>query len=130
MEVSSITDWESVQSSMERACEMIEKMSSRDRDLSGYRGKIKKTFRSFCKHAGGGKMLTALIPSDTFGSVLCGGLNVIFTALEQTGFHREAVYRALEILPRILNDHAEYIELAAKTPRLIGELRNYILLCV
>lgn len=114
MEVGNITDWVGVQSSMERACDTIGKMSARDKDLSGLLGKLKKTFRSFCKHAGGGKMFTALIPSDTFGSVLCGGLNVIFTALEQTGFHREAVYKALERLPRILDDHAEYMELAGE----------------
>ncbi|KAK0713528.1 hypothetical protein B0T26DRAFT_753624 [Lasiosphaeria miniovina] len=60
------------------------------------------------------KVFTALIPNDLmFSSALCGGLNIIFSALEQTGFHREAVYKALERLPQILGDHDGYIEIAA-----------------
>jgi hypothetical protein len=114
MDISQANDWNSVQARMEQACAALEKVSTRDSDLSGIRGKMRKAFRGLCKNAGAGKIFTQLIPDDIGGSVLCGGLNVIFTALEQTGFHREAVYRALERLPRILNNHVEYAELASE----------------
>jgi hypothetical protein len=99
---------------MEQAYSALEPLSTREADLTGIKGKMKKAFRSLCKNAGAGKIFTSLIPDDMGGSVLCGGLNVVFTALQQTGFHREAVYKALERLPRILNDHVEYVELASE----------------
>jgi hypothetical protein len=112
LETSHETDWDAVQARMEEACLALERVSARENDLSGIKGKMKKAFRSLCKNAGTGKIFTSLIPDDLGGSVLCGGLNVIFTALQQTEVHREAVYKALERLPSILNNHVEYAELA------------------
>ncbi|KAK3689416.1 hypothetical protein B0T22DRAFT_171754 [Podospora appendiculata] len=107
-------DWTTVQLSMERACQTLDKAAALDKDVTGFTGKLKKGFNALCQNAGAGKLFTALIPSDLmFASALCGGLNVIFTALEQTGFHREAVYSALERLPVILSNHDGYILIAA-----------------
>jgi hypothetical protein len=114
MEISQRNDWEAAQLRMEQACTALESVSSRDNDLSGIKGKMKKAFRSLCKNAGSGKIFTSLIPDDMGGSIVSGGLNVIFTALEQKEFHRDAVYKALERLPRILNNHVEYTELASE----------------
>ncbi|KAI1076434.1 hypothetical protein F5B20DRAFT_572868 [Whalleya microplaca] len=112
MEISRNNDWGDVQVRMEQACTAIEKVTTRDKEFIGLAGKMKKAFRSFCRNAGTGKIFTSLIPDDMCGSVLCGGLNVIFTALEETSFHREAVFKALERLPRILENNIQYTELA------------------
>ncbi|KAK3317645.1 hypothetical protein B0T19DRAFT_295381 [Cercophora scortea] len=107
-------DWTTVQLSMERACQTLDKAAALDKDVTGFTGKLKKGFNTLCQNAGAGKLFTALIPNDLmFSSALCGGLNVIFTALEQTGFHREAVYKALERLPAILSNHDGYTLIAA-----------------
>jgi len=53
-----------------------------------------------------------------FASALTGSLKVIFTALERTGYHREAVFRALQRLPRILENHGAYVSLGHEDPDL------------
>ncbi|KAH6658381.1 hypothetical protein BKA67DRAFT_213127 [Truncatella angustata] len=131
MEISQGSDWNAVQARMEHACSAIEKVSARDNEMSGMAGKMKKAFRGLCKNAGTGKMFTSMIPDDMGGSILSGGLNVIFTTLEQTSVHREAVYKALERLPRILNDHVQYLELAnedAEVHRRTAKLYTEVLL--
>lgn len=108
MTVEGIVDWHGVLNSMESACTAMDKASSRDQDLQGVSDKLKKTFRVFCSYAATGKLLAKLVPGDSFGSVLGGGLGVVFTCLEQTSQHRTNVHRALERPPRILNINAEY----------------------
>ncbi|KAI1868993.1 hypothetical protein JX265_006972 [Neoarthrinium moseri] len=114
MELSQRSDWAAAQLRMEQACTALEKVSAKDGELSGIRGKMKKAFRTLCRNARSGKIFTSLVPTDMGGAVVSGGLNVVFTALEQKEFHREAVYKALERLPRILNNHVEYTELASE----------------
>lgn len=108
------TDWHYVKTTMESCCAAIERVSDQDKKLLGIVGKLKQTFRKLCMNADTGKVFASLIPNDIFGSVLSGGLGVVFTALEQTGLHREAVSQALERLPRILEDHTQYTELASE----------------
>lgn len=112
MEVSDSSGWEGIQASMDAACEILEKVSSRDKDMKGVTGKTKKAFRSLCNKAGAGKAFTQLIPDDMFGSVIGGGLNVILTCLEKTGMHRANVYKTLEKLPRIIEDSLDWVEIA------------------
>ncbi|KAI8632381.1 hypothetical protein F5Y19DRAFT_462828 [Xylariaceae sp. FL1651] len=114
IEASEDTNWNAVQARMEQACAVIERVSARDKQLLGVTGKMKQAFRKLCKNAGAGKIFTSLIPNDMCGSVLSSGLNVVFTALEETGFYRESVAKALERLPRILENHVEYTELASE----------------
>ncbi|KAK7934753.1 hypothetical protein PG985_000248 [Apiospora marii] len=112
MQVTEACGWDSILASMDTACAALEKVSSRDKDLKGVTGKAKKAFRSLCNKAGAGKMFTQLIPDDMFGSVIGGGLNVILTCMEQTGLHRANVYKALEKLPRIIEDSLDWTNLA------------------
>ncbi|KAK8032281.1 hypothetical protein PG990_002015 [Apiospora arundinis] len=112
MEVSDTNGWDGIQASMETACAVLEKVSSRDQDLKGVTGKTKKAFRSLCNNAGAGKAFAQLIPDDMFGSVIGGGINVILTCLEQTGMHRANVYKALERLPGIIEDSLDWTKLA------------------
>ncbi|KAK8065169.1 hypothetical protein PG997_011916 [Apiospora hydei] len=114
MEVSDCNGWEGIQRSMETACAALEKVSSHDKDLKGVAGKTKKAFRSLCSKAGAGKMFSQLIPNDTFGSIIGGGLNVILTCMEQAGVHRANVYKALEKLPRIIEDSLDWTRLASQ----------------
>ncbi|KAK0730879.1 hypothetical protein B0H67DRAFT_605720 [Lasiosphaeris hirsuta] len=108
-------DWRTVRVSMDKACLALDQAAARDKDVSGFTGKIKQGFHALCNNAGAGKFFTAMIPNDLgFSAPLIGGLNVVFAALEQTGFHREAVYKALERLPRILDNYDGFVETAAE----------------
>ena len=77
----------------------------------GFTGNMRKAFRKLCHNAGAGVNLVNLVPSDNYLSVLCGGLKVIFMALQQTDHYRKDIYNALEDLPFILTDHAAMVEL-------------------
>lgn len=114
MQVDDPCGWDGILASMETACAALEKVSSQDKDLKGVTGKAKKAFRSLCNKAGAGKTFTQLIPDDMFGSVIGGGLNVILTCMEQTGLHRANVYKALEKLPRIIEDSLDWTSLASQ----------------
>ncbi|KAF5011929.1 hypothetical protein FDECE_1994 [Fusarium decemcellulare] len=111
--------WSDVEESVLDACNVLERLSDKDRTISpGFTGKLKKAFRSLCSNAGAGTTLTNLVPTDSYCSVLCGGLKVIFKALEQTGNYRQEIYKALEELPFILNDNAALLELHHKDEEL------------
>ncbi|KAK8034072.1 hypothetical protein PG993_009067 [Apiospora rasikravindrae] len=114
IEFSDANGWDGIQASMDAACAALDKVSSRDKELKGVTGKVKKAFRSLCNRAGAGKAFTPLIPNDMFGSVIGGGLNVILTCLEQAGVHRENVYKALEKLPGVIEDSLGWTNLASQ----------------
>lgn len=104
--------WEEVEDSVTRACKALEALAAADKAATpGFTGKLRSRFRSLCSHAGAGSTLSQMVPSDSYFSVLAGGLKVIFKALEQTGLYRQEVYAALEELPFILNDNAALLEL-------------------
>ncbi|KAK3315819.1 hypothetical protein B0H66DRAFT_559782 [Apodospora peruviana] len=106
--------WTEVETEVSTACSALENLASRDKDLSGSAGKLRRAFRGLCQHAGAGQTFVSLIPNDAFGfsSILCGSLKVIFTGLYQTAVYREEVYRALEDLPYILTDHAVHVNIS------------------
>ncbi|KAH6879449.1 hypothetical protein B0T10DRAFT_447413 [Thelonectria olida] len=111
--------WTDVEESVLAACKSLETLAEKDKAVSpGFTGKMKKAFRSLCSNAGAGSTLANLVPTDSYCSVLCGGLKIIFRALEQTGHYRQEVYNALEELPFILNDNAILLELHNKDEEL------------
>ncbi|KAK8047126.1 hypothetical protein PG996_015190 [Apiospora saccharicola] len=114
MEVSDATGWDGIQASMDTACAALEKISTHDKNVKGVTGKMKTAFRSLCNKAGAGKAFTQLIPGDMFGSVLGGGLNFILTCMEQTGTHRDSVYKALDRLPRVIEASLGWTTLASQ----------------
>ncbi|CAJ0540988.1 Ff.00g078250.m01.CDS01 [Fusarium sp. VM40] len=104
--------WDEVEQSVSQACKTLERLSSKDKTLSpGFTNKLKGRFRSLCTNAGAGTTLTNLVPTDSYCSVLCGGLRIIFKALEETGKYREEVYNALEEIPFILDDNSALLDL-------------------
>ncbi|KAM0191650.1 hypothetical protein ACHAPI_008701 [Fusarium lateritium] len=107
-----VQSWDEVEQSVSETCKALEQLSSKDKALSpGFTNKLRERFRSLCTHAGAGTTLTNLVPTDSYCSVLCGGLKVIFKALEETGRYREEVYNALEEIPFILDDSSALLDL-------------------
>ncbi|PVI07508.1 hypothetical protein DM02DRAFT_512819 [Periconia macrospinosa] len=108
LDVNASHDWKEVEESVQLACTGLDKLAIKDKDVSGSLGRLKRAYRSLCRNAGAGKTATSLIPNDSFGfgSVLCGGLMAVFTALETTGQYRGEVYNTLEELPQQLKDIA------------------------
>ncbi|KAH7409801.1 hypothetical protein DE146DRAFT_604556 [Phaeosphaeria sp. MPI-PUGE-AT-0046c] len=101
-------DWKDVELSVQDACTGLEALATKDKDMSGSLGRVKRAFRSLCRNAGAGQTAATLIPNDSFGftSVLCGSLKAVFTGLRTTGIYRQEVYRTLEDLPTRLKDLA------------------------
>ncbi|KAM0228255.1 hypothetical protein ACHAPO_010904 [Fusarium lateritium] len=119
LNLSDIHLWTEVDQSVSKACEALEAISSKDKErVPGFTGKLKQAFHKLCNNAGVGTTLANLVPTDSYCSILCGGLKIIFKALEETGRYREEVYNALEELPFILNDNAAFIGLHAKDENL------------
>ncbi|ORY68314.1 uncharacterized protein BCR38DRAFT_385787 [Pseudomassariella vexata] len=114
-----INSWDEVEESVLNACNALEKLSERDKNVpKGLTGRMRSAFRTLCQHSGAGMTLLNLVPTDSYCSVLCGGLKVIFTGLQQTGTYRQEIYKALEELPLVLNDHAAMIDLNKKDEQL------------
>ncbi|ORY18243.1 hypothetical protein BCR34DRAFT_596466 [Clohesyomyces aquaticus] len=113
LETTTQHSWTEVETCVQTACEGLEKLAVKDKDMSGSLGKLKRGFRSLCRNAGAGQTLANLIPNDSFGftSVLCGGIKVVFAGLRATGLYREEIYRTLEHLPYILEDHAANVRI-------------------
>ncbi|KAF4460099.1 hypothetical protein FALBO_13127 [Fusarium albosuccineum] len=119
VDITTSHSWSDVEESVLDACTALERLSDKDRTIPpGFTGKLNKAFRSLCRNAGAGTTLTNLVPTDSYCSVLCGGLKVIFKALEQTGNYRQEIYNALEELPFILNDNAALLDLHHKDEEL------------
>ena len=100
--------WTEVEESVTTACKELDKLATEDKNVSS---RIKRAFRGLCRHAGIGQTFTSMVPNDSFNSVLCGGLKAIFAGLRQAGAYRQQVYKALEDLPYVLNDHASRIRI-------------------
>lgn len=98
---------------------MLEGLSEKDKTVSpGFTGKLKAAFRKLCEHAGAGTTLTNLVPTDSYCSILCGGMKVIFKALEETGRYRQEIYNAVENIPYILSDHTALLVLNSQDAEL------------
>ncbi|OBS25873.1 hypothetical protein FPOA_06407 [Fusarium poae] len=112
LDLADVHSWSEVEQSVSNACEALEAFSSRDKKyVPGFTGKLKRAFQKLCRNAGAGTNLTNLVPTDSYCSVLCGGLKIIFKALEETDRYREEIYNTLEELPFILNDNASFMSL-------------------
>ncbi|RTE84229.1 hypothetical protein BHE90_001318 [Fusarium euwallaceae] len=112
LDITTACSWSDVEASVLDTCKVLENLSLKDKAITpGFTGKLKKAFRSLCNNAGAGTTLANLVPTDSYLSVLCGGLRIIFKALEESSHYRQEVYNALEELPFILNDNATLLEI-------------------
>lgn len=107
-------NWNELDQGVQEACRDLQAREAEDRKpASTSVGRVKKAFRSFCRHAGAGQTLISLLPSDMFGfsSVLCAGFKTVFSAMHQAALYRDTIFRALEELPRVLEDSSELCKL-------------------
>ncbi|OTA66653.1 hypothetical protein K449DRAFT_420314 [Hypoxylon sp. EC38] len=112
LKLEDFNNWADVEKSMVSACNALDALSSQDRSTRGFTGKIKSAFRALCQKAEIGLTFASMVPTEMpCGSVLCGGLKAVFTALERSHNYREDVYKAIEDIPYIINDHAVYIDI-------------------
>ncbi|KAI0902226.1 hypothetical protein F4806DRAFT_30250 [Annulohypoxylon nitens] len=112
LKLGEINNWTDVENSMISACNTLDTLSAKDHDTSGFTGKVKSAFRALCQKAEIGTTFASMIPDEVpCSSVLCGGLKAMFTALEHSHNYREDVYKAIEDIPYIINEHAVYIDI-------------------
>jgi hypothetical protein len=112
-------DWTAVEASLERACAVLDAAAARDKDTSGFSGRLKKGFLALCRSAKVGLLFTELIPEGlVYTAPLRVGLSIVFRALEQTAAYREEVCDVLERLPGILDNYEGYIEITAEDEKL------------
>jgi hypothetical protein len=103
-------NWVELDEGVAAACTVLEQLAAQDdKKLTGPIGRVKRAFRSLCRHAGVGQTLITLVPGDLFGlsSVLCAGFKAIFSAMHQTALYRDEIFKALEELPSLLQDSSE-----------------------
>ncbi|WZH47128.1 hypothetical protein QYS62_008270 [Fusarium acuminatum] len=112
LDLSDIHSWSEVEQSVSNACEALEALSLKEKKhVPGFTGKLKQAFQKLCRNAGTGTTLINLVPTDSYCSILCGGLKIIFQALQETDRYREEIYNTLEELPFVLNDNASFLSL-------------------
>lgn len=106
-------DWDGVKSQVEKACLKMEGVLATKKKKGGFVAALRRGYSTLCRNAGTGKALVSVIPDDLMiASAVSGGLNMIFTALEEHGMYEESVFKALETLPEILNANERYSEIA------------------
>lgn len=112
LDLETSNNWNEVEDSLTAACEKLDALAKDERKLTGVSGRLRGAYRKFCEHAGVGTALCSLIPDEFIcAGTLRGGLKTIFEALQQSYFYGEEVYRALEDVPFIVNQHAPYIDM-------------------
>lgn len=106
-------DWDSVKYQVEKACVKMEDVLVSKKKKGGFVAALRTGYSTLCRNAGTGKALVSVIPDDLLiASAVSGGLNMIFTALEEHGMYEATVFKALETLPEILNANERYSEIA------------------
>jgi hypothetical protein len=109
---------------MQVACDAMEQAAakgskSKTGEPKGFTDRIRQGYRALCAHARDTKGFLELIPSDFMcSSVLCGGLKVLFLALEQSDEQNQLITAAMEAIPRILNDKAASIRIFSRDEEL------------
>ncbi|KAK4213818.1 hypothetical protein QBC37DRAFT_343367 [Rhypophila decipiens] len=104
-------NWAELDQGVQAACHDLQEIATRlkNPETSAIFGKVRLAFRSLCRHAGVGQTLLSLVPNDVFGfsSVLFTGFNMVFKAMHETSLYRDAMLKALEELPRVLEDSSD-----------------------
>lgn len=107
LELAETHTWDEVDQSVQLAC--LEITAQDKKQATRATDRVRKAFRSLCRHAGVGQTVVSLLPGDALGlsNVICGGFKVIFSAMQQAAVYRETIFKALEELPVILEDASE-----------------------
>lgn len=131
LDLSTEGTWAALRTRMDQTSAALQGALERRRDTSSFAGKMSKVFGVLCEHAAVGKIFTSVIPSDlSLAPAICGGLNVIFSAMEQKAIHERSVRDAVEELPLILRTHEPFSEAAAYDVRIHEETDSlYVAVC-
>ncbi|KAI1340922.1 hypothetical protein F5Y15DRAFT_414644 [Xylariaceae sp. FL0016] len=104
--------WSDIEISAATTCDMLQGIAKKNADThKDTAGRLRRAFNRLCNNAGAGVTLSKLVPSDGYTSIICGGLNVIFTALQKSGLYRKEVLDSLEVIPSLLQENAALLEL-------------------
>ncbi|KAM7195319.1 hypothetical protein V8F20_007538 [Naviculisporaceae sp. PSN 640] len=108
-DVTAIHDnWAELDQGVQAACRDLQDIAAREKkpQASTIIGKVGLAFRSLCRHANLGQTLFSLVPNDAFGisPVLFTGFRMVFSAMHETALYRDAMLKALEELPYVLED--------------------------
>lgn len=116
---------------MDRTSVAVQWALENRRDTSSFAGKIRKAMGILCESASVGKVFTSVIPNDlNLASAVCGGLNVVFSAMEQKAVHERSIRDAMEELPLILRTHEPFAEAATRDLRIHQETDAlYVAVC-
>ena len=103
-----ISTWKDVEASLQLSEIQLESLVAKDKS----KGKFISAFRSVCNNAQAATSFTNVVP-DTFGmaSMLCGSLNILFTAMHTSSVFRKEVYDAVESIGFTINDNVAHIKL-------------------
>ena len=86
----------------------------------GIRAKIRGCLRKFSDNAESFTVLLEFLPTDTYGSLIFGGVSVILSAASKVGRAREGVLEALAEIPEILASAGIFDTMYKNSPRLQG----------
>jgi hypothetical protein len=84
----------------------------------GLRAKVRGCLRKFGDNAESFTLLLEFLPSDTYGSLIFGGVSVILSAASKVGHAREGVLEALAEIPEILASAGIFDTMYKNSPRL------------
>lgn len=131
LDVSTECTWTTLKTNMGQTSAALQGALDKRRDTDSFVGKVRKVFSVLCESAALGKVFTSVIPSELgLASSICGGLNVIFSAMEQKAIHERSVRDAIEELPLILRTHEPFAEAAAYDIRIHQETDGlYVAVC-
>lgn len=71
-----------------------------------------------------------LIPSETYTSILCGGLKIIFGAAQRMSFIRGKVMKALGDVPQVITKTQRCLEIYRETDPVLQDLAVEVYLAI
>ncbi|KAH6693814.1 hypothetical protein F5X68DRAFT_47191 [Plectosphaerella plurivora] len=135
---SQVNSWADVEATVTQACKSLDNLAGESEAVQGFTGRLRRAYRALCSNSGTVSCYLDLVPSDMMiSSTLRGALQLVFTAMESSANHRQAVFAALEEIPIILTDRAAtlnifasdealHVRMAALYVEMLGVLRHIV----
>lgn len=97
--------WSGVQNSVSEACQALDGLAAKSNNAPGVGGRLRRAYRTLCASSNTVSCYLDLVPSDMMiASSLRGALQLVFTAMQSSANHRQAIFDALEEIPLVLAD--------------------------
>ena len=91
---------------------------AKGRAEDGFKNRIRGCLRKFVDRSESLVLFLNFLPSDTYGSLICGGVSVILKAASRIGHARESVLDALAEIPEIIANAGILDSMYQGAPRL------------